>query len=75
MNRLTAALGLALTALFGITGTAFATPEQPDREEVAIGMLLVALGFMFFLLLVYGVKWYFGLDEEMPPPQADDSHH
>jgi hypothetical protein len=75
MNRVTVSITLAFLSLLGSAGIASATPEQPDRYEVmswagaAVGVLMAVL------LVVYGIKWYFGLDEELPPPDADAPHH
>ena len=76
LQRLLVSLGLALLALYGSTGSAFAW--DPSREEKVIGTFLVALGMMFLLFLLYAVKAMFGLHrqpENLDIPDPHSGHH
>lgn len=75
MNRVTVSITLAFLALLGTAGIASATPEQPDRYEVMTWAGAAVAALVLLLLCVYGVKWYFGLEEELPPPDEDAAHH
>jgi len=74
LQRLGVALAVAIISLAGLAGNAYAA-ENPDRDEVIIGTVLVALGTMLLLLLVYLIKWYFGLVRLPPPPEPDAHEH
>lgn len=75
LNRLTVSLALALLGVFAATAPAFAA-DNPDKEEIAIGTFLIAVGVMFVLFLAYAIRRAFGLDK-MPPDTAEpgEPHH
>ncbi|HLF72094.1 MAG TPA: hypothetical protein VI759_08090 [Dehalococcoidia bacterium] len=75
MNRVTVSITLAFLALLGTAGIASATPEQPDRNEVMTWAGGAVVVLMLVLLFFYCVKWYFGLEEELPPPDEGAPHH
>ena len=77
MSRLLFALGFALAGLLASSGVAAADVPDWSRDEVIAVTAVVAGGLMLFLLTVYTVKWYFGLTQPPPPPEAEDhaGHH
>ncbi len=73
LGRFALALTTATLALSAFTGSAVAA-ENPDRDAVIIGTVLVAIGAMLLLFLVFAVKWLLGL-VKTPPPEADVHEH
>jgi hypothetical protein len=75
-SRIAVSFAVALLGVLAATAPAYA--DNPDREEIAVGTFLVALGLMLVLFIAYMVRHAFGLDR-MPPPesieQPTEAHH
>ena len=72
-RRLPIALTLGLLGVFATTGVA-AAADLSDRDQVMIGVAVVAIGLMALLLVLYLIKHSLGLDK-MPPPEAEANGH
>ena len=73
LNRVTVAMGMALLAFAGSTGSAFAEFDA-SRDELLIGTFLVCLGLMALLFVAYAIKHALGLDK-LPPAEPDSGDH
>ena len=73
LQRLLLALPLVLLAAHGATDSAMAAFD-PTKDELSVGTAIFAAALMGLLLLIYGVKWYLGLDQQQPVEFPDHAH-
>ena len=73
LQRILYALPLVALAAHGATGSAMAAFD-PTKDELSLGTAIFAAGAMGVLLLIYAVKWYFGLDRQSEVEFPDHAH-
>jgi hypothetical protein len=73
LQRLLYALPLVALGVLGTTGSAMAAFD-PTKDELSVGTAIFAAAAMGVLLLIYAVKWYFGLDRQAPVEFPDHAH-
>jgi hypothetical protein len=72
MQRLLVSFSIAVLGIVATTNSAFAAFD-PTSDELSIGTFVVAVCAMAVLLMIYGIKWYFGLDVQPENPDLHDT--
>jgi hypothetical protein len=73
LQRFLYALPLVVLAAHGASGGAMAAFD-PTKDELSLGTAIFAACAMGVLLLIYAVKWYFGLDRQSDVEFPDHAH-
>jgi len=73
LQRILYALPLVALSVLATTGSAMAAFD-PTKDELSLGTAIFAAVAMGVLLLIYAVKWYFGLDRQSEVEFPDHAH-
>jgi hypothetical protein len=73
LQRFLYALPLVVLTAHGAAGGAMAAFD-PTKDELSLGTAIFAACAMALLLLIYAVKWYFGLDRQSDVEFPDHAH-
>ena len=73
LQRILYALPLVALGAHGASGGAMAAFD-PTKDELSLGTAIFAACAMGVLLLIYAMKWYFGLDKQSDVEFPDHAH-
>jgi hypothetical protein len=73
LQRFLLALPFVILGVLGTTGSAMAAFD-PAKDDLSLGTAIFAGAMMALLLLIFGAKWYFGLDRQHDVEFPDHAH-